>query len=53
MSNLVSVISDIFGPHLIQLKRYGMPYIFMALLQPLHWRCVKRAIHHEQDVREE
>ena len=23
------------------------------MLQPLHWRCIKCAIHHEQDVREE
>jgi len=23
------------------------------LLQPVRWRCVERAIHHERDVREE
>ena len=25
----------------------------LAMLQPLRWRCVECAVHHERDVREE
>ena len=25
----------------------------LAILQPLRWRCVKCAVHHKRDVREE
>ena len=28
-------------------------YTVHPMLQPLRWRCVERAIHHERDVREE
>jgi len=31
----------------VHCKKEGM------LLQPLHWRCVECAIHHERDVRKE
>jgi len=31
-----------------------MKFVFeVVLLQPLSWRCVECAIHHERDVREE
>jgi len=30
-----------------------IPKNFKPLLQPLRWRCVECAIHHERDVREE
>jgi len=28
-------------------------FVTFPLLQPLRWRCVECAIHHERDVREE
>jgi len=31
----------------------ALPERYLILLQPLRWRCVDCAIHHERDMREE
>jgi len=38
--------------NILQNKFYAC-YDILLLLQPLRWRCVECAIHHERDVREE
>jgi len=34
-------------------KKIQVTHLAFTVLQPLRWRCIECAIHHERDVREE
>ena len=44
-------MNDFVG-NILQTKFYAYCYMLL-LLQPLRWRCVECAIHHERDMHEE
>ena len=47
--------STFAGSHLVACAEISEEehQVIMTVLQPLGWRCVECAIHHERDVREE